>query len=296
MTYGYPNTHVFYRKLTRGYPRIVRGEGCYLYDDGGRRYLDGCGGAFVANLGHGVAEIAEAVAAQAGRLGYVSGMAFTHPSVEELAAEIARLSPGDLDLVYPLCSGSEAIEAALKYARKATGKPGVVALEGSFHGRTIGALSVTGQPTKRKAFEPLLDEDPHKMLIIGAPDRTEALGRAVRRAGVAVHAVQSEPTYLEILPPGISKGTALRAMIEALGIGEKIPFEIWIDGQGLPRRQRISMDFGDLVPGTEGASMDMTIDLSDFGEPVDIKVPRRSEVTDMTETLAGAGAGSGAYG
>jgi len=69
------------------------------------------------------------------------------------------------------------------------------------------------------AFEPLLDEDPHKMLIIGAPDRTEALGRAVRRAGVAVHAVQSEPTYLEILPPGISKGTALRAMIEALGIG-----------------------------------------------------------------------------
>jgi hypothetical protein len=85
---------------------------------------------------------------------------------------------------------------------------------------------------------------------------------------------------------------------EALGIGEKIPFEIWIDGQGLPRRQRISMDFGDLVPGTEGASMDMTIDLSDFGQPVDIQVPRRSEVTDMTETLAGAGAGSGsgAYG
>jgi hypothetical protein len=87
---------------------------------------------------------------------------------------------------------------------------------------------------------------------------------------------------------------------EALGIDEKIPFEIWIDEEGLPRRQRITMDFGDLVPGAEGASMDMTVDFSQFGKPVDIEIPRRSEVTDMTEILAGAGggagSGSGAYG
>ena len=116
--YGDPTSHVFYRKLTRDYPRIVRGEGCYLYDAEGRRYLDGSGGAFVANLGHGVGEIADAIGAQARRLGYVNGTMFTHDSVEELATEIARLSPGDLDLVYPLASGSEAVEAALKLARQ----------------------------------------------------------------------------------------------------------------------------------------------------------------------------------
>ncbi len=85
---------------------------------------------------------------------------------------------------------------------------------------------------------------------------------------------------------------------ESLGVGEKIPFEIWIDGEGLPRRQRISMDFGKLVPGAEEALMEMTVEYSNFGEPVDIEIPRPSEVTDMTKALAdaGAGSGSGAYG
>jgi hypothetical protein len=80
---------------------------------------------------------------------------------------------------------------------------------------------------------------------------------------------------------------------ESLGIGEKIPFEIWVDGDGRPRRQRITMNFGDLVPGAEGATMEMTVDFSDFGKAVDIEIPRRSEVTDVTGKLAGAGAGSG---
>jgi hypothetical protein len=80
---------------------------------------------------------------------------------------------------------------------------------------------------------------------------------------------------------------------ETLGIDERIPFEIWIDDEGLPRRQRISMDFGDLVPGAEEASMEVTVDFSDFGKPVRIEIPRPSEVTDVTETLARAGAGAG---
>jgi hypothetical protein len=87
---------------------------------------------------------------------------------------------------------------------------------------------------------------------------------------------------------------------EALGIDEKIPFEIWIDGEGLPRRQRITMDFGKLVPGAEDASMEMTVDFSDFGKPVHTTIPDPSEVTDMTGALAdaggGVGSGSGAYG
>lgn len=151
MTQRYPSSHVFYRRLTRDYPRIVRGDGCYLYDDEGRRYLDGSGGAYVANVGHGVGEIAEALACQAGRVAYVSGSAFTHDAVEEFAAEVARLSPGDLDLVYPLGSGSEAVEAALKLARQYWAESGrrdkhkVLALAPSYHGNTLLALSASSR-------------------------------------------------------------------------------------------------------------------------------------------------------
>ncbi|MDH4132240.1 MAG: aminotransferase class III-fold pyridoxal phosphate-dependent enzyme, partial [Gemmatimonadota bacterium] len=80
----YPDSHVFYRKLTRRFPLIARGEGCWLIDNEGRRYLDGSGGAFVANLGHGVAEIGQAMAAQAARIAYLNGTAFTSEPVEEL--------------------------------------------------------------------------------------------------------------------------------------------------------------------------------------------------------------------
>jgi adenosylmethionine-8-amino-7-oxononanoate aminotransferase len=147
----YPQGHVFYRKLTRAFPQIVRGEGCWLVDDQGKRYLDGCGGAFVASLGHGVAEIGDAMAAQAGRFAYVNGTAFTHEPVEQLASEVAALSPGDLNRVYPLSSGSEAVEAALKFARQywvESGKPkkhGIVALTPAYHGNTLLALSASAR-------------------------------------------------------------------------------------------------------------------------------------------------------
>ncbi len=151
MSPRYPSSHVFYRKLSRDYPRIVRGEGCYLYDDHGRRYLDGSGGAYVVNVGHGVREIADSLALQAGQIAYLSGSMFTHDAVEELATEIAALSPGDLDLVYPLGSGSEAVEAALKLARQywvesgRAGKHKVLALAPSYHGNTLLALSASSR-------------------------------------------------------------------------------------------------------------------------------------------------------
>jgi adenosylmethionine-8-amino-7-oxononanoate aminotransferase len=160
----YPDSHVFYRKLTRGYPRIVRGDGCYLYDDRGRRYLDGSGGAYVVNVGHGVGEIAEALACQAGTMAYVSGTAFTHDAVEELAAEIARLSPGDLDIVYPLASGSEAVEAGLKLARQfwvESGRPQkhkVLAFAPSYHGNTLLALSASSREPYRTYYREWLIE------------------------------------------------------------------------------------------------------------------------------------------
>jgi len=147
----YPESNVFYRKLTRTFPRIVRGEGVWLVDAEGRRYLDGSGGAFVASLGHGLAEVGEAMAAQAGRIAYVNGTAFTTDPVEELAAELARLLPAPLDKLYFLCSGSEAVEAALKLARQhwvERGRPKkhkIIALTPAYHGNTLLALSASAR-------------------------------------------------------------------------------------------------------------------------------------------------------
>ena len=206
------HSNVFYRKLTRGYPRIVRGEGCWLYDADGRAYLDGVGGAFVVNVGHGVREIADAVGRQAERLAYVNGTAFTNGPVEELAAEIARRSAGDLELVYPLSSGSEAVEAALKLARQywvETGAPGrrtIVSLSPGYHGNTLLALSASAREHYTTCFRDWLVEVvrvpapySYRCECYGAAPLCpacsgEALEQAVLRAGPdTIAAVIAEP-------------------------------------------------------------------------------------------------------
>ena len=157
-THGFPETNVFFRKLTSRFRVVERGEGCWLYDADGNAFLDACGGAFVVNVGHGVAEIADAMAAQARRLAYVNGTAFTHGPVEELAAELAALAPGDLDRVYPLSSGSDAVEAALKLARQywlESGRPRkhkVIALAPAYHGNTLLALSASAREHYRTLY------------------------------------------------------------------------------------------------------------------------------------------------
>jgi adenosylmethionine-8-amino-7-oxononanoate aminotransferase len=151
-THRYPDGHVFYRKLTRDFPEIVRGEGCYLWDDQGRQYLDGSGGAFVANIGHGVREIAAAIGEQAARIAYLTGAAFTSTPAEALATELAALAPGDLDHIYFLSSGSEAVEAALKLARQywvESGRPDkqdIISLSPGYHGNTLLAMSASARP------------------------------------------------------------------------------------------------------------------------------------------------------
>ncbi len=132
---------------------FVRGQGSWLFDDKGERYLDLVGGIAVIPLGHCHPAPLAAATAQLERLWHVSNLYWSEP-MEQLAARLSRRFGGAG--AFFCNSGAEAIEAALKYARRATGKPGVVALEGSFHGRTLGALSVTGQPAKREAFEPLV--------------------------------------------------------------------------------------------------------------------------------------------
>jgi adenosylmethionine-8-amino-7-oxononanoate aminotransferase len=142
-------------------PIIVRGEGCYVWDDRGNRYLDGLSALFCVNAGHGRVELAEAAAAQMRELDFVTVWSYAHPRAIELAARIASLAPGDLDHVFFTNSGSEAVESALKLARAYHRKRGngqkvkVIAREIAYHGTTLGALSATGIPALRSPFEPL---------------------------------------------------------------------------------------------------------------------------------------------
>ncbi len=132
---------------------IVRGEGARVWDSGGREYLDFGTGIAVVSLGHCHPAPLAAAREQLERLWHTSNLYRSEPA-EELAGRLSDRFGGAQ--AFFCNSGAEAIEAALKYARKATGKSGVVALEGSFHGRTLGALSATGQPGKREAFVPLV--------------------------------------------------------------------------------------------------------------------------------------------
>ena len=132
---------------------FVDGDGCWLVDTEGERYLDCLGGIAVVALGHRHPAPLAAAHAQLDRLWHVSNLYWTEP-MQQLAAKLSARFGGAS--AFFCNSGAEAMEAALKWARKATGRTEFVALEGSFHGRTLGALSITGQPAKRAAFEPLV--------------------------------------------------------------------------------------------------------------------------------------------
>src|SRR3954469_4541034 len=134
---------------------FVEGHGTTIVDDTGREYLDFAAGIAVVGLGHGHPAPLAAAHAQLDRLWHASNLSGTEPA-RELAATLSERFGGAQ--AFFCNSGTEANEAALKYARKASGKIGVIALEQSFHGRTTGSLSVTGQPSKRAAFEPLLGD------------------------------------------------------------------------------------------------------------------------------------------
>jgi predicted acetylornithine/succinylornithine family transaminase len=132
---------------------FVDGEGSWLVDDAGTRYLDLFAGIAVVGLGHRHPAPTAAAHEQLDRLWHVSNLYYTQP-MQELAVKLSARFGGAN--AFFCNSGAESVEAALKWARKATGRSEFVALDGSFHGRTFGALSVTGQPAKRAAFEPLV--------------------------------------------------------------------------------------------------------------------------------------------
>jgi adenosylmethionine-8-amino-7-oxononanoate aminotransferase len=143
-------------------PVIDHGEGAYVYDSRGKRYLDGLSGLFVVQAGHGRRELAEAARAQAEKLAYFPLWSYAHPASIELAERLAGYTPGSLNRVFFTTGGSEAVETAWKLARqyfRSTGQPSrykVISRSIAYHGTTLGALSITGIPEARQPFEPLV--------------------------------------------------------------------------------------------------------------------------------------------
>jgi adenosylmethionine-8-amino-7-oxononanoate aminotransferase len=152
-------------------PIIVRGDGCYLWDDEGNRYLDALAGLFSVNLGYGFGdEIGQAALEQMRELPFYTNWTYAHPRAIELAAEVASLAPGDLNRVFFVSGGSEAVESAWKLARQYySARDGIdpghkfkaIARQVAYHGTTFGALSINGIKELRQPFEPLVPEVRH---------------------------------------------------------------------------------------------------------------------------------------
>jgi adenosylmethionine-8-amino-7-oxononanoate aminotransferase len=142
-------------------PVIVRGEGCYVYDEHGKRYLDGLSALYCVNVGHGRAELGEAAARQAKELGFYTNWSYAHPRSIELATRISELAPGNLNRVFFTSGGSESVESAWKLAKsyyQARGEPRrhkIISRFLAYHGTSMGALTATGLPALREPFEPL---------------------------------------------------------------------------------------------------------------------------------------------
>ncbi|WP_026677726.1 aspartate aminotransferase family protein [Fictibacillus gelatini] len=159
-------THLIKPVLDAEYPTISYGKGIYLYDIEGKQYIDGSSGAITVNIGHGVDEIAEAMYNQAKHVSFVYRSHFTSDAAEELAKKLAQWAPGDLEWTFFVNSGSEATETALKVAiqyfqeQGITTKTKVLSRRTSYHGITLGALSMSGHPLRRSRFTSLLEDFP----------------------------------------------------------------------------------------------------------------------------------------
>lgn len=160
-------SNVFYRAVNKQLLEVDHGEGIYLYDTAGNKYIDACAGAAVANLGHGHPAILQAMAEQAGKVAFSHLSRWTSRPIQEVADLVAGLAPGSLNKLYLVSGGSEATEAALKMARGyfverdgQSSKYRIISRWKSFHGNTLGSLSMTGDK-RRKKYTPLLLNFPH---------------------------------------------------------------------------------------------------------------------------------------
>ena len=202
-------THVFHRDPRASYPVAVRGDGAYLIDRDGKRYLDASGGAAVSCLGHSDGAVIRAIQEQLARLPFAHTSFFTNEPMEALADALVSRAPATLQKVYFVSGGSEAMEAALKLARQyfvdrgETQRRHVIGRRQSYHGNTLGALAVGGNQWRRRQFEPLLVETTHVSACYAYRGRRDA---------------ESEEEY------GARLATELEAEIRRLGEDRVIAF------------------------------------------------------------------------
>lgn len=160
-------THVFHRHIGSNYPKAVSGDGVYLIDDAGKRYIDASGGAAVSCLGHSDADVRRAISGQLDDLAFAHTSFFTNDAMEQLSDLLVELAPGNLNHVYPVSGGSEAMESAIKMARQYFVEKGekdrchIIARRQSYHGNTLGVLATGGNQLRREKYESLLIDVTH---------------------------------------------------------------------------------------------------------------------------------------
>ena len=158
--------NIFHRRLNYDYSLIVRGRGIYLYDDKGKKYIDGTGGAIVANIGHGIKELSLAAKKLSARFSYLHGSQFSTKDMEDYAKELCSVAPDGLSKVFFVSGGSEAVESAIKLARQyhydsgEENKYKIISRYPAYHGNTILTLSLSSKPSMRKPQLPLFYDFP----------------------------------------------------------------------------------------------------------------------------------------
>jgi adenosylmethionine-8-amino-7-oxononanoate aminotransferase len=215
--YAFPDGNVFYRKLGSARPKISHGQGIYLFDESGKRYIDGSGGALVVNVGHGRAEIIEAMNQQLQKAAYIHATMFTSDVIETYSRELAQIVPIDDPRFYYLSSGSEVVEGAIKLARQIqlargqTDRNLIIGRHLSYHGMSFGALSVSGRPNLRNPYLGMMHDMPH--IDPPYPYRNSSTGEEV--------AIQLEEEILRHGPERIAGFIA--EPISGAGLGAIVP-------------------------------------------------------------------------
>lgn len=165
--YQHPQGHVFYRKMGHACPKIAYGEGIYLYDENGKQYIDGSGGPFVVNVGHGRKEVVEAMNQQAQAVAYVHASMFTSEPVEQYSQALAEIVPIENARFFYMSSGSEVVEGAIKLARQIqmargeTSRTTIISRHQSYHGMSFGALSASGRPALKTPYQAMMQDGIH---------------------------------------------------------------------------------------------------------------------------------------
>jgi len=197
--------------------KLVSGTGSRVFDDTGKSYLDFLAGIAVNSLGHGHPAIVEAVSRQSGKLGHVSNL-YANPVSEQLADKLLSLVGFADGRIFFCNSGAEANEAAIKYVRAAKPKSRLLSLEGGFHGRTIGALSITGQIEKREPFQPLLQ----KIDFIGPNNMREIKSISRKTGGIWLEIIQGEGGVNPLTNEYLLAASKRAAEIDALLVVDEV--------------------------------------------------------------------------